>query len=74
VVWSCGEHDWVSACRSFEVNEVRDRGKGRKTWDECVKKHLVELGLHRKWALDRVRWRGLVCRNRPTGASMDNGR
>jgi len=29
--------DWVSTCRSFEVNGVRDRGKGRKTWDECVK-------------------------------------
>jgi len=38
--------DWVSACRSFEVNGVRYRGRGRKTWDECVKKDLVELGLH----------------------------
>jgi len=36
--------DWVSAYRSFEVNVVRDRGWGRKTWDERVKNHLVELG------------------------------
>jgi len=27
-------HDWVSAYRSIEVNEVKDRGMVRKTWDE----------------------------------------
>jgi len=35
-------------CRSFEVNGIRDRSRGRKTWDDYVK-DLVE------WALDRVR-------------------
>jgi len=65
--------DWVSACSSFEVNGVRDRGRDRKTWGECVK-DLIELCLHREWALDQVRWRGLVCRNHSTSASMDNGR
>jgi len=34
--------DWVSACRSFEVNGVRDKGRG--TWNEFAKKYLVELG------------------------------
>jgi len=38
--------DWVTVCRGFEVNGVSDRGRGRKTWNECVKKDLVELGLH----------------------------
>jgi len=66
--------DWVSACRRFEVDGVRDTGRGMKTWDECVEKDLVEQGLHRKWALDRVRWRGLIYRNSPTRATMDNGR
>jgi len=47
--------DWFSACRSFKVNGVRDRGRGRKTWDYCAKKDLVEFSLHREWALDRVR-------------------
>jgi len=46
---------WVSSCRSFEVNGVRDRGISRKTWDERVEKDLVELGFHQEWALDRVR-------------------
>jgi len=42
-VWRKDSDDWVSASRSFEVNGVRDRGSGRKTWDECVNKDLVEL-------------------------------
>jgi len=64
--------DWVSACRSVEINGVRDRGRGRKTLDDCVK-DLVELGLHREWAFDGVRWRGLLSRNRLTRARIDNG-
>jgi len=39
-----------------------------------VKKELVELGLYEEWAFDRVRWMGFTCRNRPTRASMNNGR
>jgi len=38
-------NDWVSGCGTFEVKGVNDRGKGRKTWDECVKKDLVALHL-----------------------------
>jgi len=49
--------DCVSAGRRFEVNGVRDKGRGKKTWDECEKKDLVEFGLHGEWALERVRWR-----------------
>jgi len=43
-MWS----DWDSACKSVEVNGVRDRGCGRKTWDECVKKASVGLGLYQE--------------------------
>ena len=28
--------DWVSACRKLEVTGERGRGRGRKTWKECV--------------------------------------
>ena len=28
--------DWVSACRVFEVPGDKGRGRGRKTWGECV--------------------------------------
>jgi len=49
--------DWISASGSFEAEGVRNRGRGRNTCDEYVKKDLVELNLHKEWALDRVRWR-----------------
>jgi len=39
--------DLVSACRHFKVNGVRNRVRGRKAWDECMKKDLIKLGLHR---------------------------
>ena len=38
--------DWVSACRNVVVAGVRCAGKGRKTWRECVKDDMDELGLH----------------------------
>ena len=40
------EDDWVSACRNVVVAGVRCVGQGRKTWRECVKDDMDELGLH----------------------------
>jgi hypothetical protein len=68
------ESDWVSACRYFDVDGDKQKGRSRKTWGECVKNDLKHLGLERDWAHDRVRWRGLICGTRPTRACMDNGR
>ncbi len=61
----------MSACRDLEVEGVKRKGRSRKSWEECVRKDLTSLGLKRDWALDRVRWRGCICGNRPTHASMD---
>src|SRR5664279_569457 len=58
--------DWVSASRDLEVDGVKRKGRSRKTWGECVRNDIVSLGLKRNWALDRVRWRGFICGNRPT--------
>ena len=43
--------DWVSACRNAVVARLRcvGRGRGRKTWRECVKDDTDELGLHPGW-------------------------
>src|SRR5207247_6103632 len=30
--------DWVSKCRNLEVEGGARKGRGRKTWMECVKK------------------------------------
>ena len=36
----------MSACRNVVVAGVRCAGRGRKTWYECVKDDMKELGLH----------------------------
>ena len=49
--------DWVSACRNVVVAGVRCAGRGRKTWRECVKDDMDELGLHSEWVVFRDMWR-----------------
>jgi hypothetical protein len=63
--------DWVSACRNFEVVGARSRGRGKKTWDECVRRDMVQLDLKREWAQDRGKWRNLIWGGRPIHASME---
>ena len=52
--------DWVLACRNVVVAGVRCAGRGRKTWKECVKDDMIELGLHPEWAVFRDMWRGFI--------------
>ena len=37
---------WVPAYRNVVMAGVRCAGRGRKTWRECVKDDMDELGLH----------------------------
>jgi len=41
-------------------------GRGRKTWNECVKVHMKRLGLINNNAHNREKWRNLTNGNRPT--------
>ena len=43
----------MSACRNMVVAGVRCAGRGRKTWRECVKDDMDELGLHSEWLVFR---------------------
>ena len=52
--------DWVSACRNVGVAGVNYAGMGRKTWRECVKDDIDELGLHSEWVVFRDMWRSLI--------------
>ena len=52
--------DWVSSCRKFVAPGQRSKGRGRKTWDECVKHDLKCLDLEEECALDRSAWRSSV--------------
>ena len=49
--------DWVSACRGLVVEGARGRGRGRKTWQECVQEDMKRLKLNRRDAHDRAAWR-----------------
>ena len=55
--------DWVSACRSIAVMGSRLRGRGKKSWCECVKGDMKIKVLRAEWARDRVMWRGLSSEN-----------
>ena len=53
----------LSACRNVVVAGVRcGRGRGRKTWRECVKDDMDELSLHSERVLFRDVWRSLISR------------
>jgi hypothetical protein len=54
--------DWVSACRNFKVEGVNNRGRSRKTWDECVSKDMKFCDLRIDQAQDHAGWRRLIMR------------
>jgi hypothetical protein len=65
--------DWVSACRDLTVARRRGlyRGRGKKTWMECVTADMKEMRLKRADAQDRCAWRSAIMGNRLTRASTD---
>ena len=46
----------MSACRSVKVAGEKYRGRGRKTWKECVNDEMKLHGLHPEWAVFRDIW------------------
>ena len=65
------EDDWVSACRDLSVAGEKGRGRGRKTWKECVADDMRKMELRREDAQDRVLWKNSILGNRPTRASAE---
>ena len=54
MVWTC----WVKHCITWEVEGIRQRGRPKKTWWDCVKNdYMVSLGLSQKDAQTRNKWR-----------------
>ena len=58
--------DWVSGCRELEVEGKRGRGRGVKTWLECVNEDMECRGMRRQDAQDRAGWSGLCSGKRLT--------
>jgi len=59
-VWACvarRRHHWVKKCMEYEVEDVRPRGRPRRTWREVVHKDCQSLKLNREDAVDHSRWR-----------------
>jgi hypothetical protein len=53
-------NDWVSACRNMVVSGERGRGRGRKTWRECVADDMRRMKLKTEDAQDCVMVRWLI--------------
>jgi len=53
-----GDNDWVKRCTTWEVEGIRQRGRPKKTWWDCVKNVLESLGLSQKDAQFRNKGRG----------------
>jgi len=54
------DDDWVKACQKLEVVGDVGRGRGRKTWLECVRSDMKDLNLRAVDAMDRELWRGKI--------------
>ena len=51
------DDDWVKKCTKVEVVGKVGRGRGRKTWLQCVNSDMKDLGLRVEEAQDRQLWR-----------------
>jgi hypothetical protein len=54
------DNDWVKACQRLEITGKRGKGRGKKTWRECVEQDMKVLGVRQQDAQDHVVWRGVT--------------
>ena len=50
---------------------TKDRGRGRKTWMECIVSDMKSFGLRRGDAQDRELWKDRIAGNRLTRTCAD---
>ena len=51
------DNDWVKYCIMWKVEGIRQRGRPKKTWWDCVKNDMESLGLSQKDAQSRNKLR-----------------
>jgi len=51
------DNDWVKRCIAWKVEGIRQRGRPKKTWWDCVENDMESLGLSQKDAQFRNKWR-----------------
>src|SRR5678816_1038606 len=65
------KENWVSACKDMKVDGARSRGRGKKTWMECIVSDMKSFGLRREDAQDREIWKAKIAGNRLTRTCAD---
>jgi len=55
----------------MNVEGARGRGRGRKTWQECVNDDMRKLRLTREGAQDRAGWRRAIVGKRLTPVNRE---
>ena len=65
------DNDWVKACQTLEIDGNRGKGRGKKTWRQCVDEDMKILKLNKKDTDNRMEWRSGLWGDRLTRASAD---
>jgi len=65
------DSDWVKACQKIEISGERGKGRGRKTWRQCVSTDMKVMKLKVEDAQDREVWRRAIWSDRLTHASVE---
>jgi hypothetical protein len=65
--------NWVSKCRDLKVEGQRSRGRGKKSWRECVANDMKVLKLEPEMAANRKLWWSRINGKVPTHEFMENG-
>jgi len=66
--------EWVKMCRDLVVVGAQGKGKGKKTWQECVNADIKQMRLKKCDARDCTIWRNGVSGKRLTSASWSLNR
>jgi len=59
-IWKGGDEHWIKKCQQLVVEGKASRRRGRKTWLECVRRDMKELGLKVDNARDREIWKDKI--------------
>ena len=63
------DDDWVKRCITWEVEGIRQRGRPKKTWWDCVKNDMESLGLSQRMRSSRINGEGEL-RGQPAKPSL----
>ena len=64
------DNDWVKRCMTWEVEVIRQRGRPKKTWRDCVVNDTESLGLSQKDTQFRNKWTRWIVEKWPLKRSV----